>query len=776
MDHEVGRRTRPADDARRGGDGCPRQCDVPVLLRRHVGPGPVDRAHWAGCRSIRCSSPGDWRWCWIRWRRRLLDTWSASTTRPCVVIDVNARPAVIADRARYLAKVARGVGRADVVKASDEDLALLARRSVGRRSPRGGRPGRRRDRRGSGQHGRSRVRRHVGRSRPTGRADRRHDRRRRHVRRSLHGGMDGRTRDAATVPNGPRRRGRPRRVVGPSGSVMPRPSIVVTRHGADPRVATTSSTSSAPDRSARAGLRPGSGGRRGVRRSRRRGRRAGRRRAGRAIRPAPAAGTRTSARRPSGDGTGAGGSRTGRRRAPATSGRSRRDSSRSMLDQLDHRRVVTDRRRRRAELGQRLAGVDVPVDDQLAGGRIGEQHPQQVASRRFELDDARIEPLLGVVPGEELPVRPEHVRRAPASARRSAVRARSGACRRRVDADGAGLGERQQVLDARPRRGAAPGRSPTARRGEALMRRPCSSHVYQVSDTPASIATSSRRSPGVRRPPPDRQPDLVGSDRFTARRAGTRRAPVRWSVVVIRTSRALRDQSALQVRIVHAFGGGGANTGEDGGPERIPWRRAAHPRRRRVLDRRHARRPRASWSRSSRRRSMSTRSPRRPRCSAAIIERQLGSAPTIVDSPTGRTSTGSAAASRRCCCSAITTRCSRSARSRARPFAVADGQATGPGVFDMHGGIVQALHGLAALDDLGRVEMLFSADEEVGSIESRALIEERAVACGAVLVLEPSADGGLLKTGRKGNGHVRGRRSTAVPRTPASNRRRASTR
>jgi glutamate carboxypeptidase len=88
----------------------------------------------------------------------------------------------------------------------------------------------------------------------------------------------------------------------------------------------------------------------------------------------------------------------------------------------------------------------------------------------------------------------------------------------------------------------------------------------------------------------------------------------------------------------------------------------------------------------------------------------------------------------------------------ARPFTVTDGRVTGPGVFDMLGGIVQALHGLAALDSLSGVEVLISADEEVGSTSSRSLIEERAVACGAVLVLEPSADGGLLKTGRKGVG------------------------
>jgi len=87
-----------------------------------------------------------------------------------------------------------------------------------------------------------------------------------------------------------------------------------------------------------------------------------------------------------------------------------------------------------------------------------------------------------------------------------------------------------------------------------------------------------------------------------------------------------------------------------------------------------------------------------------------------------------------------------------RPFTVADGKVTGPGCFDMLAGIVQAIHGVASLPDRSAVEMLFSADEEVGSKTSRALIEERAKACGAVLVLEPSAPGGALKTGRKGCG------------------------
>lgn len=100
-----------------------------------------------------------------------------------------------------------------------------------------------------------------------------------------------------------------------------------------------------------------------------------------------------------------------------------------------------------------------------------------------------------------------------------------------------------------------------------------------------------------------------------------------------------------------------------------------------------------------------------------------------------------------------------------RPFRVEGGHVTGPGVFDMLGGLVQAVHGLASLDDRSGVEILVTADEEVGSHSSRALLEERALACGAVLVLEGSADGGALKTGRKGCGtfrvSVRGRASHA---------------
>ncbi|MFA5774886.1 MAG: M20 family metallopeptidase [Ilumatobacteraceae bacterium] len=90
-----------------------------------------------------------------------------------------------------------------------------------------------------------------------------------------------------------------------------------------------------------------------------------------------------------------------------------------------------------------------------------------------------------------------------------------------------------------------------------------------------------------------------------------------------------------------------------------------------------------------------------------------------------------------------------------RPFSRDGDIARGPGIFDMKAGIVQAIHGLSAIPDSYHVEMLITADEEVGSYASRELIEQRAIATGAVLVLEPSADGGALKIARKGVGTFR---------------------
>ncbi|UYM06895.1 M20 family metallopeptidase [Solicola gregarius] len=86
----------------------------------------------------------------------------------------------------------------------------------------------------------------------------------------------------------------------------------------------------------------------------------------------------------------------------------------------------------------------------------------------------------------------------------------------------------------------------------------------------------------------------------------------------------------------------------------------------------------------------------------------------------------------------------------AHPFEVRDGVLRGPGCFDMKTGVVMAMHAIAALDDRDGVSLLVTGDEEIGSVTSRELIEDEARDCAAVLVLEASADGGAVKTERKG--------------------------
>jgi glutamate carboxypeptidase len=93
------------------------------------------------------------------------------------------------------------------------------------------------------------------------------------------------------------------------------------------------------------------------------------------------------------------------------------------------------------------------------------------------------------------------------------------------------------------------------------------------------------------------------------------------------------------------------------------------------------------------------------------------------------------------------------------PWSTAGGRLRGPGCFDMKAGVVMALHAAAAAGRLaGRgaaVTVLITGDEEIGSPSSRALIEQEAAGVRAALVLEPSADGGALKTARKGAGFYR---------------------
>ena len=92
-----------------------------------------------------------------------------------------------------------------------------------------------------------------------------------------------------------------------------------------------------------------------------------------------------------------------------------------------------------------------------------------------------------------------------------------------------------------------------------------------------------------------------------------------------------------------------------------------------------------------------------------------------------------------------------------RPFTRAGGRITGPGVFNMKAGLVQGLHAAMAHRELvsdsgATVRLHVTSDEETGSRRSRATIEREARRCDAVLVVEPSSEGGALKTARKGIG------------------------
>ncbi|MDN3359879.1 M20 family metallopeptidase [Actinomadura sp. DC4] len=89
------------------------------------------------------------------------------------------------------------------------------------------------------------------------------------------------------------------------------------------------------------------------------------------------------------------------------------------------------------------------------------------------------------------------------------------------------------------------------------------------------------------------------------------------------------------------------------------------------------------------------------------------------------------------------------------PFTVSGGTATGPGVCDMKGGIVQMLAALAMMRDTSRVGVLLTCDEETGSGTSRPIIEREARRSGAVLVCEPSTPEGELKVARKGGSMYR---------------------
>lgn len=79
----------------------------------------------------------------------------------------------------------------------------------------------------------------------------------------------------------------------------------------------------------------------------------------------------------------------------------------------------------------------------------------------------------------------------------------------------------------------------------------------------------------------------------------------------------------------------------------------------------------------------------------------------------------------------------------------------GPGTCDMKAGLLAGIYAVEALQasarmPWGQVILLFTSDEEIGSPESRGLIQERARHCDAALVLEAGRASGAVVGSRKG--------------------------
>ncbi len=87
------------------------------------------------------------------------------------------------------------------------------------------------------------------------------------------------------------------------------------------------------------------------------------------------------------------------------------------------------------------------------------------------------------------------------------------------------------------------------------------------------------------------------------------------------------------------------------------------------------------------------------------------------------------------------------------PFRVADGHAYGPGVADMKGGLVVAVHALRALAETGvegpgEVVCVWSADEQAGSLTARGVIEAAAREADWAFCMECAREGGKLMGSR----------------------------
>ena len=105
-----------------------------------------------------------------------------------------------------------------------------------------------------------------------------------------------------------------------------------------------------------------------------------------------------------------------------------------------------------------------------------------------------------------------------------------------------------------------------------------------------------------------------------------------------------------------------------------------------------------------------------------------------------------------------------------RPWRTAGNRIYGPGIFDMKVNCAMVLEALRACEAVGlqtrsAITILLTCDEETGSPGGRSLVEAEAKKSRAVLVMEPPASGGRVKTARKGTGmftiEVKGRAAHA---------------